>query len=289
MAARSSWLILLASASSAMASSRTVLVTGATDGIGAATCRQLASQGHTILCHGRNRAKVDSLVESLQRSGASANGFVADLSLMEDVRRLGREVAEAYPSLDGLLNNAGSFDGDYTGKRVVTPEGNEYTLAVNVLAPFLLTSLLLPNLRASTLGGRVIISSSVSMGASASLGDLQLASAYDAHTAYSLSKLADAMLSQELHRRYGGGGVTFNTMDPTAQCGMGCDTKMLRAGWGNWGAPAEQSTISAEMLVSPSWSGRSGEGFATRREVANEALCRKLWEDCVALTAAAYP
>ena len=70
---------------------------------------------------------------------------------------------------------------------------------------------------------------------------------------------------------------------------MGADTKMLRAGWGNWGAPASQSTISGEMLVSPRWEGKSGEGFATRREVANEALCRKLWEDCVALTGATYP
>ena len=78
-------------------------------------------------------------------------------------------------------------------------------------------------------------------------------------------------------------------MDPTAECGCGCDTKMLRAGWGNWGAPAEQSTISAEMMVSPEWAKRSGEGFARRREIADEALCRKLWEDCVKLTGAEYP
>lgn len=156
------------------------------------------------------------------------------------MRRLGREVSAAVPSLDGLLNNAGSFDGDYTGSRLESVDGNEYTLAVNVLAPFLLTSLLLPSLRASG-AGRVVISSSVSMGAANRLGDLQLERSYDGHTAYSLSKLCDAMISQELHARYGDPPrLTFNTMDPTAECGMGCDTKMLRAGWGGWGAPTSK-------------------------------------------------
>ena len=94
-----------------------------------------------------------------------------------------------------LLNNAGSFDGDYTGERVMTAEGNEYTFAVNVLAPFLLTALLLSSLKASR-NGRVAISSSVSMGAANALDDLQLASGYSGHRAYSLSKLCDAMISQ---------------------------------------------------------------------------------------------
>ena len=171
----------------------------------------------------------------------------------------------------------------------MTDEGNEYTLAVNVLAPFLLTSLLLPSLKASG-HGRVIISSSVSMGAPDALSDLQLESSYSAHRAYSLSKLCDAMLSQELHCRYGDPPrLTFNTMDPTSQCGSGCDTKMLRAGWGSWGAPASQSTISAEMLASARWAERSGEGFSSRREVANPAIRKQLWDDCVALTGATWP
>ena len=85
--------------------------------------------------------------------------------------------------------------------------------------------------------------SSVSMGAADKLSDLQLEAGYSGHAAYSLSKLCDAMLSQEMHARYGAPPkLTFNTMDPTAQCGCGCDTKMLRAGWGNWGAPPSQST-----------------------------------------------
>jgi NAD(P)-dependent dehydrogenase (short-subunit alcohol dehydrogenase family) len=202
----------------------TFLVTGSTEGIGLETAKQLSSSGHTVLVHGRDAAKVSRVVEQLGSTGAH-RGYVADLSSMAAVRGLASEVAADHLSLDGLLNNAGSFDGDYTGERVVTDEGNEYTLAVNVLAPFLLTSLLLPSLRASG-HGRVVISSSVSMGASDALGDLQLASGYSGHRAYSLSKLCDAMLSQELHQRYGDPPLLcFNTMDPTSQCGSGCDTK----------------------------------------------------------------
>ena len=137
--------------------SRTYLVTGATEGIGLETCKQLQSQGHTVLVHGRNAAKVENVVQSLkeQDSSKAHTGFVYDLSSMAAVREFGADVIRQYPSLDGLLNNAGSFDGDYTGKRKVTEDGNEYTLAVNVLAPFLLTSLLLPSLRA--MPGEVVV------------------------------------------------------------------------------------------------------------------------------------
>ena len=122
---------------------RTFLVTGSTDGIGKFTASKLAQAGHAVIVHGRNAQKVAAVAKEI----GAADAFVADLSLMSEVRRLGTEVAAKYPKLDGLLNNCGTFDGDYTGKRVVTSEGNEYTLAVNVLAPFLLTSLLLPNVR----------------------------------------------------------------------------------------------------------------------------------------------
>jgi len=266
------------------------LVTGSTEGIGLETVRQLAQDSsHAVLVHGRNAEKVARVVKELKRGGARAEGYTADLSSMSEVRRLASEVSSAWPALNGLANNAGSFDGDYTGQRLETPEGNEYTLAVNVLAPFLLTSLLLPNLAASG-AGRVVISSSVSMGAADSLDDLQLAQSCSGHRAYSLSKLCDAMLSQELHHRYGDPPrLTFNTMDPTAECGMGCDTKMLRAGWGGWGAPSSDSTITAKMLTRAEWARTSGHGFSSRREVQNAASRQQLWDRCVEFTGATYP
>jgi hypothetical protein len=69
---------------------------------------------------------------------------------------------------------------------------------------------------------------------------------------------------------------------------MGADTKMLRAGWGNWGGDCARATISADMLMDAAWAGRSGEGFSSRREVANPALRRQLWDECVRLTGAEY-
>lgn len=267
--------------------SKTFLITGATEGIGRATCDQLVTGGHSVLVHGRNPTKVAGVVAELNALQPNAAvGFTADLSSMAAVRRFGSEVAAAYPRLDGLLNNAGSFDGDYSGHACLTDDGNEYTLSVNVFAPFLLTSLLLPlpSLRASG-AGRVIISSSVSMGAAEKLSDLQLQSGYSAHTAYSLSKLCVAMLSQEMHARFGDPPrLTFNTMDPTSECGMGCDTKMLRAGWGGWGAPAAASTISARMLTLHDWGTKSGTGFVSRREVADPVARKALWDECLRLT-----
>ena len=97
---------------------------------------------------------------------------MADLSRWRTCDDLGNEIAEAYDSIDGLLNNAGTFSGDYTGKRVVTEEGNEYSLAVNVLAPFLLTSLLLDRVRASG-AGRILVTSSMSPARRTRLNDLQ--------------------------------------------------------------------------------------------------------------------
>ena len=272
----------------------TILVTGSTDGLGLAAAQQLTRAGHDVLVHGRSPTKVERVVQTLnaERSeGRVAKGYVADLSLMAEVRRLGAEVAADYPKLDGLLNNAGSFDGDYTGKRLETAEGNEYTLAVNTLAPFLLTALLLPSLTAAG-AARVVISSSVSMGDADSLGDLQLAQPgrYSGHRAYSLSKLCDAMLSQELHQRYGDPPrLTFNTMDPTMQVGMGADTKMLRRGWGDWGGACSDATVSADMMSAEEWGRKSGQGFASRREIADAASRQKLWARCVELTGADYP
>ncbi|CAL1140215.1 unnamed protein product [Cladocopium goreaui] len=187
---------------------------------------------------------VDALVKRLQRYTPKVHGFVADLSLMSDVRKLGEQVSKEFPVIHGLLNNAGTFAGDYTGQRKETLEGNEYSLAVNVMAPFLLTSLLLENVRASG-AGRVLITSSISAGSNDALNDLKCQKRWSDHRAYELSKLCDAMITMELHARYGDPPkLCFHTMDPGT-----VDTKMLRAGWGSWGSPVSTATTSFEMLT----------------------------------------
>lgn len=261
---------------------RIFFVTGATDGIGEFTAEQLAKQRCTVIVHGRNPAKVERVVRSLKQHSPNVHGFIADLSLMSEVRRLGAEVAAQFPVIHGLLNNAGTFAGDYTGKRKVTAEGNEYSLAVNVMAPFLLTSLLLENVQASG-SGRILITSSISAGSNDALADLQCERNWSDHRAYELSKLCDAMITMELHRRYGDPPrLCFHTMDPGT-----VDTKMLNAGWGS-GAPVRTATTSFEMLV--------GDRFQTTSGTGNGYCCgegdasrRKLWQQLEQLTGAQYP
>jgi len=264
---------------------RIFLVTGSTDGIGKFTAEQLAKKGCTVLVHGRNPEKIKRTLQELGRMAPEAklHGFQADLSLMSEVRRLAAEVSEKFPVIHGLLNNAGTFDGDYTGRRQETSEGNEYSLAVNVMAPFLLSSLLLPNVRASG-AGRIIATSSVSKGAGDALGDLQLRQGWSGHRAYSLSKLCDAMMIVEMDKRYGDAPrLCFHTMDPGT-----VDTKMLRAGWWSGGASVRTATKSFRMLSEDSYQAKSGSALGGG-EVSNARLRAKLWEDLEALTGAAWP
>jgi len=261
-------------------SERVFLVTGATDGIGEFTAELLARQGCTVLVHGRNPDKVERVV---QRLGPKTQGFVADLSLLSEVSRLGEEVAAQHPVIHGLLNNAGTFDGDYTGRRKVTAEGNEYSLAVNVLAPFLLTSLLLENVKASGFG-RVLITSSISAGSNEGLTDLQCETSWSDHHSYSLSKLCDAMIAMELDARYGDPPrLCFHTMDPGT-----VNTKMLIRGWGACGINVRQATTSFEMLTQDEFQSSSGSGKSYCCGEKRESW-KKLWEELVQLTGAVYP
>jgi len=263
-------------------SDRIFLVTGATDGIGEFTAELLAKEKSTVLVHGRNPAKVSRVVQTLSKwSPGKVHGFVADLSLLPEVRRLAAEVSADYPVIHGLLNNAGTFAGDYTGRRKVTAEGNEYSLAVNVLAPFLLTSLLLKNVQSSN-AGRVIVTSSISAGSNDALGDLQCEKTWSDHRAYELSKLCDAMMVMELHARYGDPPrLCFHTMDPGT-----VDTKMLRAGWGG-GPSVRTATTSFEMLTQDRFQKTSGEGrgFCCGE---GEASRKQLWQRLEALTGAQW-
>jgi NAD(P)-dependent dehydrogenase (short-subunit alcohol dehydrogenase family) len=270
---------------------RVFVVTGATDGIGRFTAEQLAGTGATVAVHGRNPAKVTAVVQELTKLSGNPKikGFVADLSSMADVRRLGTELSQTYPVIDGLLNNAGTFDGDYTGSRIMTTEGNEYTLAVNVLAPFLLTSLLWENVQRS-LAARVILTSSISQGSAHKLSDIQCAKGWDSHTAYELSKLCDAMVVMELHDRYSDPPrITFNTMDPGT-----VDTKMLRAGWSG-GSSVRTATDSFWMLTNEALQQVSGKYYVSQRnsrgdpKLQDKAARQKLWDELVRLTGATYP
>ena len=115
--------------------SKTILITGATDGIGLVTAKQLLEQGHKVLLHGRNPAKLESVKNQLSVSGAQVDTFVADLSKLEQVDELAKQVASKYSSLDVVINNAGVFN----VRDTLSKDGLDIRFVVNTIAPYFLT------------------------------------------------------------------------------------------------------------------------------------------------------
>ena len=189
---------------------RTVLVTGGTGGIGLATAARLAGLGARVGLVGRDGARADAAAERLRDSGGEVDVFLADLSAQRDVRSLAERVLAAYPRLDVLVNNVGG----YWATRHETADGLERTFAVNHLAPFLLTHLLLDRLRASAPARVVTVSSGAHAMGRIDIDDLQGRQGYNGQRAYNQSKLANVMFTYELARRLEGTGVTANVLHP---------------------------------------------------------------------------
>jgi len=191
---------------------KTVLITGATGGIGKATAIGLATMGARVGITGRDLIRAEQAAADIRdASGNSAvDAFAADMSSQADVRRLAGAVLDAYPRLDVLVNNVGGF----WAHRHTTADGLEHTFALNHLAPFLLTNLLLDRFKASTPARVVTISSGAQAAGRTDFDDLQGARNYSGQRAYSQSKLANIMFTNELARRLHGTGVTANSVHP---------------------------------------------------------------------------
>jgi len=175
------------------------VITGGTDGIGKAAAYGLAMQGARLLVHGRDPDKGARAVAELKaRSGNPAIEFLqADFSSLDEVRRLAAAITECTPRLDVLVNNAGAM---YV-KRALSKDGYELTLAVNHLAPFLLTHLLLDTLKASGPSRIVTTASNAHRGAKIAFDDLQLTRKYSSMGAYGMSKLANILFTRALAKR----------------------------------------------------------------------------------------
>lgn len=199
---------------------KTILITGATDGIGLEAAKLLAASGHHVLLHGRNRAKLEKAVEAVRGGEGRVEQYVADLSRMTEVESLADEVANAHDSLDVLINNAGVF-------RVTsstTEDGLDVRFVVNTIAPFLLTRRLLPLLGASS---RVINLSSAAQAPvdlRALAGEVQLSD----NAAYAQSKLALTMWSRALALSVGKDGPSVVAVNPGSMLG----TKMVKEAYG---------------------------------------------------------
>lgn len=191
---------------------KTVLVTGGTGGIGMAAAIGLVSMGARAGITGRDRARAKQAAAAIAKeSGSSAvDVFVGDMSSQKEVRRLADDILTAYPRLDVLVNNVGGF----WAHRHLTADGLEHTFALNHLAPFLLTNLLLERLIASAPARVVTVSSGAHSMGKIDFDDLMGEQNYSGQRAYNQSKLANVMFTYELARRLEGTGVTATVLHP---------------------------------------------------------------------------
>lgn len=198
---------------------KTIFITGATNGIGKAAAMALAKQGHHIIIHGRNETLAKEVQQQIisESKNANVDYLIADLFLMSEVRTLAVNFKKKYDRLDVLINNAGCQMGK---QREETAEGIEKTIALDLLAPYLLTSLLLPELLKSP-AARIVNTASAahSFFAKPNFNDIELKQGYSANVAYGNAKLffmmASQIMSEKLKEQFGG-KITLNMMHPGA-------------------------------------------------------------------------
>lgn len=192
---------------------RTAVVTGATSGIGLEVARELAARGARTVLVGRGEERTARISEEIARSVGQASAVpeaVTDLALLSEVRNLAQRLLAHYPEVHILVNNAGGF----FRRRDVTQEGHERTFALNVLAPFLLTSLLADRLRGSAPARVVNVASAAHRGYRLDFSDLESSDRYAGYRAYGRSKLELILLTREFARRLKGTGVSVNAVHP---------------------------------------------------------------------------
>jgi NAD(P)-dependent dehydrogenase (short-subunit alcohol dehydrogenase family) len=250
------------------------MVSGATSGIGAATARELARLGATVIVLGRDRRRCARQVEIIRReTGSRVEALVADLSSQRQIRQLAEDFRSKFQRLDVLVNNAAS----YFMRRQLSIDGLEMTFALNHLAPFLLTSLLLDRLEASSSARVLNVCSNAHTQGEIDFQDLQCERRYDRLQAYSTSKLANLLFTYELARRLKGSRVTANALDPGAVAtNLGSDNGWLR-GWlrvklrnllkRHLIRPEEGAKASIYLAVSPEVEGVTGRYFFRCKEV----------------------
>ncbi|MEU4605546.1 SDR family oxidoreductase [Kribbella sp. NPDC023972] len=190
---------------------KTVLITGGTAGIGRATALGLATMNARVAITGRDRRRTADAARAIRAAGGEqVDVFVADLSSEAEVRRLADEILQRLPRIDVLINNVGG----YWNTRHVTADGLERTLALNHLAPFLLTNLLLDRLKQNTSARVVTVASNAHATGRIDFDDLQGEHSYSGARAYNQSKLANVLFTYELARRLRDTSVTANALHP---------------------------------------------------------------------------
>lgn len=233
--------------------SKTILLTGATDGIGLEVAKKLVSLDHTVLIHGRNSAKLADVEKMLaaQSGGGQVESYVADLSKMCDVEALAKAVTEKHDSLDVLINNAGVFK----LAEPIMANGMDLRFVVNTFAPYLLTQRLLPLMDSSSRVVNLSSAAQAPVNLDAMAGRVRIA---DDFGAYAQSKLAITAWSHALAQKLGDGGPAIIAVNP----GSMLSTKMVKEAFGG----ARQSVdvgvdILTRAALSDEFVGASGKYF----------------------------
>jgi NAD(P)-dependent dehydrogenase (short-subunit alcohol dehydrogenase family) len=254
----------------------TILVTGATDGLGKRVARELAGKGATVLLHGRNSERLQAALEDIRKvTGSERLGsYLADLSSLAQVRALAERILSGQVRLDVLINNAGVI----VRERKESEDGFELTFAVNYLAHFLLTSLLLPLLRESA-PARIVNVASAGQ-SPVDFDDVMLERRYDGMRAYAQSKLAQIMFTFELAGYLSGSGVSVNALHPASLM----DTKMVSETFGYTMSTVQEGAVATVRLAaSPDVEGVTGRYFdghyeaRANRQAYDPAARKRLW------------
>lgn len=270
------------------------LVTGATSGIGLVTARALAHQGATVVLVGRNPERGAATISRIQQETGNprVECLIADLSAQAQVRQLAGEFPRRFPRLDVLMNNAGAF----FSRRGLSVDGLEMTLALNHLASFLLTQLLLDTLKASTSARIVNVSSDAHRGARFDFADPQGAHRYRGWRAYSQSKLANLLFTYELARRLAGTGITTNAVHPGfvatsfGHNNRGLYALCIKVAQLTALSPAQGAETLIYLATSPEVKGVTGMYFVKKRPVESamasydQAAAQRLWQLSAELT-----
>ena len=268
---------------------KTVLVTGGTSGIGRATALRLASMGARVGITGREAGRTQRAAAEIASESASGpvHAFAADMSSQAEVRRLAEEVLAVYPRLDVLVNNVGGF----WSHRHATADGLEHTFALNHLAPFLLTNMLLDRLIASAPARIVTVSSGAHTAGKIAFDDLMGERNYSGQRAYNQSKLANVMFTYELARRLAGTGVTATALHPgmtstafSAEDPSRAYAPLVRLVRPFMKKPYRGADTPVYLASSPQAAGLTGQYFANgkpkraKKDAYDPALAARLWK-----------
>jgi NAD(P)-dependent dehydrogenase (short-subunit alcohol dehydrogenase family) len=271
---------------------QTILITGSTDGLGLELAKRLAGGGATLLVHGRHPQRLDRALTAIGGTGHRdrVHGVLADFASLDEVRRLGRDVAREFGRLDALVNNAGIAGPD---RRTESADGFELTFAVNYLSHFLLTRELLQTLSNSA-PARIVNVASIGQ-APIDFDDVMLERDYDGFGAYRQSKLAQIAFTFELAGRLqaaGDTGVTVNALHPATLM----DTKMVRQSFGRTMSTVDEGVeATLQLVAAPELEGVSGryydglEESTADRQAYDESARARLWELSERLCDAPWP